>query len=529
MAAAPDLSYRPWKKRESFGSAMTQIGITAVLLTGIVYAIYARAEKKRQIAERMKEARAVAVRDNAKDYQKALGLVDEVLAMDSSAPDALALGAELHTQLWLVHRVPGEEARAKDFLQRAEKAEAKSEDRYASFALQTLSGGKSKEADDYVEGLREKGASSAKLWYALAQSKQALGQLSLAREAYKQAADKAWKNPRFSAAYTQALIDEQNFVFALDVADKGVASNPEHVQARLVKGLLGLYRKDGVVAKFAADTVREVLAEEQTPGMKALALATGAEVALYAGSPDEALRMAGEALAANPEEYRALFARARALAAKKDPAAAQAFKDAVARKPTAPLLYLDGAAQLQQAGDMTAALGLLDAYEGTFKDIKLTSLDGSTSSALERDDRYYLVRGDVLRAAGKPDEALAAYEKAIAAKSVLQGRAYYAKGDLLLSQKQYDKAKEALAVVAIDDGSGTIPDAYMAMGHLLFEQKEFAVACTYYGFALAKFRGLQEPREKLNGIVTDVEKKLVAAKQKDISKAWAEEAKGLLQ
>ena len=41
---------------------MTQIGITAVLLAAIVYAVYARAEKKRQIAERMKEARAVALR-----------------------------------------------------------------------------------------------------------------------------------------------------------------------------------------------------------------------------------------------------------------------------------------------------------------------------------------------------------------------------------------------------------------------------------------------------------------------------------
>ena len=529
MAAAQDVQYRPWKKRESFGSAMTQIGITAVLLTGIVYGVYARAEKKRQISERMKEARAAALKDTAKDYQKALGLVDEILAMDASAPDALALGADLHTQLWLVHRVPGEDAKAKDFLARAEKAESRSEDRYASAAVHQVAAGKAKEADAFVEGLREKGASSAKLWYAVGLSKQALGQLALAREGYKQAADKAWKNPHFSAAFAEALIDEQNFLGAMDAADKGVAANPVHVKARLVKGLLGLYRRDGVGAKYAADALREILAEEQTPGMKALALAVAAEVALYEGRADEALKFAGDALAANPDEYRALFARARALAAKQDPGAAVAFKEAVARRPTAPLLYLDGAAQLQAAGNVDAALALLDSYEATFKPVQLASADGTNTSALERDDRYFIVRGDVLRAAGRGADALAAYERAINAKNVLQARAWYSKGALLLEQKEFDKAKEALTVVALDDGSGSIPEAYMAMGDLLFAQKTYDVACQQYGFALAKYRGMQESREKLNAIVTDVEKRLISVKESGMSKAWVQEAKGLIQ
>jgi len=528
MAAGGD-GQQGWKKRESFGSAMTQIGIAAAVLTVAVYIVYARNVRKQQIAEKMKEARAVAMRDNAADLNKALGLVDEVLTLDSAAPDALALGASLHTQLWLEHRVPGEEAKAKDFLARAEKAESRSEDRFASAAEQQVAGGKAKDADAFVEGLREKGASSAKLWYAVGLSKQALGQLALAREGYKQAADKAWKNPHFSTAFAEALIDEQNFNLAVDVADKGVSSNPVHVKARLVKGLLGLYRKDGVGAKFAADAVREILPEEQTPGMKALALAVAAEVALYEGQSDVALNFAADALSANPEEYRALFAKARALAAKQDAGAAAAFKDAVARRPTAPLLYLDGAAQLQAAGNVDGAVALLDAYEAMFKPIQLASADGTNTSALERDDRYYLVRGDVLRAAGKPADALAAYEKAIGAKNVLQARAWYSKGALLLEQKEYDKAKEALTVVALDDGSGSIPEAYMAMGDLLFAEKTYDVACQQYGFALAKYRGLQESREKLNAIVTDVEKRLIAVKESGMSKAWVQEAKGLIQ
>src|SRR6478735_2363881 len=191
MAVAGDSeNKRDWKKRESFGSAMLQIGLVAIVLVGAVFFVWKRNERKTKVVEGLKEARALSVRDNAADIQKALKQVDAVLEVDGSSADALALAADLHTQLWLVHRIPGEDAKAKDFLARAESADSKSEDRYATHAIHLLAENKVKEADEYIEDLRKQGASSAKLWFAQAIAKQREGQLALAREAYKQATDK---------------------------------------------------------------------------------------------------------------------------------------------------------------------------------------------------------------------------------------------------------------------------------------------------------------------------------------------------
>lgn len=531
MAVAGDASSkRDWKKRESFGSALLQIGIVAALLFGAVFFVYKRNERKQKVGEGMDEVKkSLAVRDNPADIQKALKRLDEVFEIDPNAPDALAMAADLHTQLWLVHRVAGADSKAKEFLAKAEAADSKSDERYATRAFHLLAAGQTKEADEYIDGLRRQGASSPKLWHAQAAAKQKIGQLALAREAYKQAADKAWKNPRFTSSFAEELIDEANYWMASGEITKALGSNPEHVRARLLKGIVALYKKDGVAANEAVSTIKELETTDLTPGMKALLLSTKAELAFYEQKYDEAIRLATEATTLNPDEHFAHFAKAKAMAQKKDPAAVDAFKAAIALRPTAPLLYVEGASQLQQAGNMDPALALLDAYENLFKNVMVTSMDGKSVSALERDDRYYISRGDVLKAAGKKEDALASYEKAIAAKSVMQAKAWYAKGLLQLESKDLDKAKESLMVITPDDGSGTLPEAYVAMGDLLFQQKDYAAGCQNYGFALTRFRAMQAPREKLNTILDDVEKRLVTANQKPMAKAWKEEGKALIQ
>src|SRR3954467_10738755 len=106
---------RDWKKRESFSSAMLQIALVAIVLVGAVFFVFKRNERKTKVAEGLKEAKNLAVRDNAADLQKALKQIDGVLEVDSSSADALAMAADLHTQLWLVHKIPGEDSKAKDF------------------------------------------------------------------------------------------------------------------------------------------------------------------------------------------------------------------------------------------------------------------------------------------------------------------------------------------------------------------------------------------------------------------------------
>jgi hypothetical protein len=69
----------------------------------------------------------------------------------------------------------------------------------------------------------------------------------------------------------------------------------------------------------------------------------------------------------------------------------------------------------------------------------------------------------------------------------------------------------------------------MAMGEILFQKKEWGPACQNFAFALTRMKATQQPREKLNDVLTDVEKRLKAANQKEVAKLWVEEAKPLIQ
>jgi tetratricopeptide (TPR) repeat protein len=252
-------------------------------------------------------------------------------------------------------------------------------------------------------------------------------------------------------------------------------------------------------------------------------------VELFQQHFDEALRLAEEALKVNPKEHFALFTKAKALAHKGAPDALAAFKAAVAARKTAPVFYFEGARLLQNNGQFDGALALLADYEAHDSKVMVTTTDGKATPALERDDRYWIVRGDVLRAADKPEQAMAAYDKAIAANSVGLARAHYAKGALLLATREYDKALEELKLVTPNDGSGSLPDAYLAMGETLFAKKEFVDGCQHFAFGMMRLKAQQAPRERLNGILDDVSKKLVANSQKAMAKAWDEEARRIIQ
>ncbi len=529
MAVAQDELRKDWKKRESFSSAMIQVLVVGALLAGAVYFVYQRGATRKETADRMKEARALALRDNPKDIESALAELEALFKVDADSPDGKALAAALYTEQWLVHRVSGADAKAKEALQVAEAKDSKSEERYGTHALHLVAADKAPEADAYIEGLRQKGASSALLFYVQALAQRQMGNLPTARVAFAKAIDKGWKDPRFSVSFGEALLDEGALPQALDTLNKTISTNPEHLRARLTRSIAQVYRRQQV--KDAVDTATELTAieAELTPALKARLFALRAELANFESKSDEAVGLATQALQLVPDEHYAAFAKARALAAKKDPGAVDAFKAAIALRKTAPMLYFDGAQLLVAAGNMDAAQGLLDAYEAHFKDVKSTTTDGKEVGALDRDDRFWIARGDVLRAAGKNDEALAAYDRAVAAENVNLFRAHLAKGALYLSQKNYDKAAESLQAITPPDGSGQLAEAYLAMGDTLFAKKDFAAGCQNFAFALSKLRSQQAPREQLVAILDDVSKRLNAAGQKPMAKLWMEEAKPIIQ
>ncbi len=184
---------------------------------------------------------------------------------------------------------------------------------------------------------------------------------------------------------------------------------------------------------------------------------------------------------------------------------------------------------MRQAGDGEGALALLDAYEAVFRDVRVPAPEGKTVGALERDERYWLARGDVLEALGRADDALAAYDRAMAVKGVGLARARYAKAALLLARGDHDGARPLLVEVAPENGMGTLPEAYEALGTLLFAQGEFANGCQHYYFGLSRARLQGTPKETLKAKASDVEKRLVAAGQPAMARAWKSEAEALLR
>lgn len=529
--AAADAKAPPndWKKKETLSGALIQILIVGAVLAAAVFFVYSRGNKKKEVSERLKEARIVAIKGNPADLKKAAAALEEIFAIDSSAPEALATAATVHTSLWLFHKEPGAEAKAKEYLERAEKADSRSDDRFGTRAEVIWATQGPQAASDFVEELRKKGASSPRVLLAQAQALKGLGQLKLARQVFAQAADKAWKDPDFNAVFGEALLDEGQPQQAVDALSKAVGASTDHYRSRLDLGLARVARKTAV--KDAQEAAADIASKEAelSPGLKARLGALKAELYNLEAQYDEAVKAADQGLAANPDDVWALYAKARALGFKKDPGAAAAFDTLVAKAKTAPQFYFDGAMQLQSAGNTAAALALLDKYEGVFKPVTMDTADGKKEPFLDRDDRYWLTRGDVLKESGKPDDAMSMYDRAIAAKNLNLFKATYAKASIFMARKEFDKAAELLPSITPPDGTGQLPEAYMAMGDIFFSKKDWATGCQMYAFGLTKLKMASASREQLNGIVSDVDKKLRGAGQAAVAKLWLEEAKPLIQ
>ncbi|MBU8894930.1 tetratricopeptide repeat protein [Corallococcus sp. M34] len=516
-------------RRESLGSALAQIGVVAALLAGgVTYGVH-RGQVRQETETHLRMARAAAQRDNPADLAVAMQQLDALFALNADMRDAQALAADVQAELWLEHRQPGADARAREHLERAEALGARSGERYGARAQLLLAEGKTAEAERLLEELRTQGANSPRLTLAQARVLQLKGDLAGARQAYARAADASWKDPRFATAYGEALLDEGQYTQAVEAFSRATTANPDHLLSRVTAALARLYA--GQPRESAEPTLADVRGRgrELTPTLQARAEALQAELALAKGAMEEALGAADQAIRARADERFALFTRARVLAARKSPEARAAFEAAVAARRTAPLPYVEGARALQSAGDGAGALALLDAYATTFKDVKVTLADGKPVAALSRDDRYWLARGGVLEAAGKQDDALAAYEQALAVRGVGMARAQYAKGALLLARKDYAGARPLLAAVAPETGAGTLPAAYAAMGDLLFAQGDFAAGCQHHYFGLVRARAQGTPRAQLASRIEAVRQRLEAAGQANMAKAWVTQTAATLQ
>ncbi|XXF75961.1 cellulose synthase [Myxococcaceae bacterium GXIMD 01537] len=519
------------QRRESLGSALAQVGAVALVLAALVYVYVQRGRVKQETDTRLRAARALAQRGNPEDLQAALAQLQALFALDAQVYDAQVLAADLETSLWMEHRMADAEARARAHLSLAEGLESRVSERYGVRLLRAqllLHEGKAGEAAVALEDLQKQGASSPRLWLTLARAYQARGRLLEARQSFARASEGAWRDPRYATAYGEALLDEGLYAQAGEALRKATTANPGHVEARLAAALARTYQreKEDEARKTATElTARQ---EQLTPLLRARLMALRAELALSSGDLEQALQEADAALGVAPDEHHALLARARTLAARRDAGARAAFEQAVERRPTAPLLYLDGARALQQAGDGAGALALLDRYETAFRDVHVPAGEGKTVGALERDDRYWLARGGVLETLERPDDALSAYDKALSTRGLHRARAQYAKGALLLARKDVAGARPLLEPLAPEDGTGAMPEAYEAMGDVLLAGGDSAGATRHYLRCLLRAKAQGLPADRLAARAEALGHKVTTAAPA-LTQDWADAAGQVLQ
>jgi len=306
------------------------------------------------------------------------------------------------------------------------------------------------------------------------------------------------------------------------------------VRARLGLALARLLKGEKLAQVEAELT--ELLARERELSSveRARAEAINAGLLEAQGHYDEALTQAQSALLIEPKEVWAMLFRARALAATGDARAGPAFSALIDAAPAAPQFYFEGAARLQRARQSDAAAALLDRYESFFASVKGPGVDGGRAdggrelSPLERDDRYWLARGDLLKSAGHLDEAGSAYERAIDAGASHLARAVYAKASLLVARGEPAQAQAFLANITPPDGTGP-PEAYLAMGELLFQGKEWGAGAQSFAFGLTALRAAHAPSTRLTEVLLDVERRLKAGGQRELAKLWMDEARPLAQ
>lgn len=389
-----------WRRRETLGSALVQVAVAAVLLSGLVYWRYHRATVRIADAEQVQAARELARSDAPEDLLAALKALEPASAR--GVREANALSARAHLELWRTHGLVEHEAPAREQLERAEQADAANEDRYAARALLSLVDGKAAEAEVLYREVERRGGQSPWLSYVLGRTRQARGDFREAAGAYQRAVEAGWKDPGLLASCGEAFLELGRNEEAARAFAGALGRESGHVRSLAGLALAKLFA--GEAPTLAEKAVEAALAKREalTPGLKGRALAAAAELERQAAGADaqhrsskleDARRDAEAAVAARPDAIPALV-RARVLLTARDPAAGRALADAAKAYPSTPAIALAGA----MAG--ADGLAVLDQYAARF------------AAQLPGDQAYWLARGDVLRALGRTAEATAAYEAA---------------------------------------------------------------------------------------------------------------------
>lgn len=250
-----------WKRRESLGSALLQIGAVGALLSFAVYFAWQRGTDREAATVAIEKARGLLRQDSVTDLRAALQAVQPAQSSKVRGADAHAVAARAHAELAVVHQTSEALDAARRHLEAAAGSEV--EEVQAAQALLLLAEGKADAAVSALEPQTQRGVRRMDLEYVLARAHLAAGREELAFKTLERAAEVAAGEPRIHALRGDLLLDRGEAEQAVASYRRALAANSRHPGARLgVVLALGRKSLDGaaVDATLAALEAEGVLA-----------------------------------------------------------------------------------------------------------------------------------------------------------------------------------------------------------------------------------------------------------------------------
>lgn len=518
---------RSWRNEESPLRALLQVLAIGLLMAAGVF-FWVRYAKDRSERATVRVEAQTQLRSGAAGALRAAASQLEVLLRDTpDDAEARMLLARVQTDLFRLHGV--EEAGVKSARTLEAGPVEDPEAPVAEGVLVQLARGDVAAARQRF-GAHTETPQGLRLSFAEAELLRAEGALSKAAERLQRVLRGSREAPGMLLASASLAYDDGHVGYARRHLARGRTVAPDHRGIQLLSALIDA--RGGQVSEEAKALARDVLAADAdaaSPAEMAQAHALLAHAALLAKAPGEARSHAQDGLKAHPRSLAAAEVRALALLAEDDPEADAAFLEAHALRPTSRQVTLDAATRLTGAGHLAGAERLLEAHAATFRGVTVEGKDGKTTPALEVDSRYWLTRGELLVAQGKGAEALVALDRTIGLRGREQAQALWVKGLVLLEQEDPARAREVLAQVTPEDGSGPLPGAYRTMGELLFAAKDWQRGAMHYGFALGGLLNRGAPHREAEALRQEVAERLRASHQPRLAQAWLAETEALLK
>ncbi|HLT31666.1 MAG TPA: hypothetical protein VK013_16630 [Myxococcaceae bacterium] len=517
---------RSWRREEHPLSALLQVLAIGLVMAAAVFFWVRYANGRSARATARVDAQTLLRSGNAGELRQATERLEALLQDAPQDGEARLLLARAHTDLFRLH---GDEAsgQAVDRVLEAGPLDDP-QDAIAERMLIHLARGDAEGARRLLSSHGD-APRGQRLAFAEAELLRAEGALAEAGQRLERVLRGSREAPAMLLAAASLALDDGRVGLARRHLTRGKTLAPDHRGLQLMDALI--QAREGSVPEGADALAAQVLgAKKAEASVREMSQAHAllAYRDLLEGKADAARKRAEEGLKVDPRGLAAAEVRARALLAQKDPAAAEAFLAAQKLRPTSRLVALDAAELLTGNGQLDVAERILEVYASTFRPITIEDREGRTTPALDADGRYWLARGKLLVAQDRGDEALAALDRSIGVRGLEQAEALWVKSRLLVDRDDPTRAREVLAQVTPEDGSGPLPGAYRTMGELLFAARDWQRGAMHYGFALGGLLNRGAPRDEAEALRQEVAERLRASQQPRLAQAWLEETRALV-